>query len=311
MKVLSLFDGVSTGRYVLDKLGIDVEKYYASEIEPNAIAVAQHHYPDTIQLGNITEIDMVKLKEEIGEIDLLIGGSPCQNLSRAVINNIQHNQGLDGEKSKLFYNFLAVKEYFKPKYFMLENVESMSAQDRDIITEAMGVDPIMIDAGLFSAQNRKRYFWTNIPVEPLPKVESPLIINDIIDTEVPEKYWYKDKNFEPIENPSGNQIAILGVNGHDILKRVYGREGKSPTLTTVQGGYQTKKIMDFHGGLGTMLPRKLTPSEYEKLQGFDGNYTNIRNPRTNRLLSDSSRYSMMGNGWSVGVIEHIFKGLLT
>ena len=187
----------------------------------------------------------------------------------------------------------------------------MSAQDRDIITEAMGVDPIMIDAGLFSAQNRKRYFWTNIPIEPLPQVESPLIINDIIDTEIPEKYWYKDKDFELIENPSGNQVATLGVNGHDILKRVYGREGKSPTLTTVQGGYQTKKIMDFHGGLGAMLPRKLTPSEYEKLQGFDGNYTNIRNPRTNRLLSDSSRYSMMGNGWSVGVIKHIFKGLLT
>jgi len=309
MKVFSMFDGVATCRYVLDQLNIPVEKYYASEIEEAAIAVSSHHYPDIEHLGDITALDLVELKENIGEIDLLVGGSPCQNLSRAVINNIKHNQGLEGEKSKLFYNYLAIKEYFNPKYFMLENVESMSDEDRDTITEAMGVEPIMIDAALFSAQSRKRYFWTNIPVPDLPQHDSPLVINDIVDTEFAEKYWYKDKEFDLFDKPRGSQIGILGVNGHDILKRIYNKGGKSPTLTTVQGGYQEKKIMDYHSS-GKYLPRKLTPSEYEKLQGFDGNYTNIRNPRTGRLLSDSARYSMMGNGWSVPVIKYIFGGLL-
>src|SRR5699024_12265281 len=142
MRVLSLFDGMSCGQIALNKVGSEVSEYIASEIQPQSIQIAQKNYPETRQIGDVTKLSVQDL-DDLGEIDLLIGGSPCSNLSKTVINNIKHNQGLKGEHSSLFYDYVRVSERVKPKFFLLENVESMKDEDRAIITETLGVDPII------------------------------------------------------------------------------------------------------------------------------------------------------------------------
>lgn len=291
MKVLSLFDGMSCGQIALERIGIKVDTYYASEIQPQSIQITQKNYPDTKQLGDITKLSTQDL-DELGEIDLLIGGSPCTNLSRTVINNIKHNQGLKGESSSLFYEYVRVMERVKPKYFLLENVESMRQEDKDIITETLGVEPIMINSSLVSAQERKRYYWTNIPNVTQP-VDKGLVLGDIVEKNVKEKYWYK-QDFT-YHGEGKRPVATLHVKGHDILKRIYGLHQKSATLTGVRGGYQQKKVLQYDKA------RKLTPTEYERLQTVPENYT--------EGVADSHRYNMLGDGWTVDVIAHIFKGL--
>src|SRR3990167_2785936 len=157
MNILSLFDGISCARVALERTGIPVTKYYASEIDKNAIAVAMKNYPDTIQLGDVETITKDLLASYMGnvEIDLLVGGSPCQDLSIAQKNR----KGLDGERSGLFWEYVRLLKEVKPKWFILENVASMSKEAKDIITKKLGVEPIMINAALVSAQNRKRLFW--------------------------------------------------------------------------------------------------------------------------------------------------------
>src|SRR5699024_10340493 len=162
MRVLSLFDGMSCGQIALNKVGIEVSEYIASEIQPQSIQIAQKNYPETRQIGDVTKLRVQDL-DDLGEIDLVLGGSASANLSNTVSNNNKHHQGLKGEHSSLFYDYVRVLERVKPKFFLLENVESMKNEDRDIITETLGVEPIMINSGLVSAQDRKRYYWTNIP----------------------------------------------------------------------------------------------------------------------------------------------------
>jgi len=291
MRVLSLFDGMSCGQIALNKVGIEVSEYIASEIQPQSIQIAQKNYPETRQIGDVTKLSVQDL-DDLGEIDLLIGGSPCSNLSKTVINNIKHNQGLKGEHSSLFYDYVRVLERVKPKFFLLENVESMKNEDRDIITETLGVEPIMINSGLVSAQDRKRYYWTNIPNVTQP-ADKGLVLGDIVEKDVKEKYWYKqDFTYHGEDN---RPVATLHVKGHDILKRVYGLHQKSATLTGVRGGYQQKKVLQYG------KCRKLTPLEYEKLQTVPLGYT--------EGVADSHRYNMLGDGWTVDVIAHIFKGL--
>ena len=164
MNVLSLFDGISCGQLALNRAGVHYDNYFASEIKEKAIEVTQKNFPNTIQLGNIEDMD----KWELPQIDLIIGGSPCQNLSQTVVSRIEHDQGLNGEKSRLFYNYLMAIIKYKPKYFLLENVASMKDKDKEIITRSLGVEPIMINSSRFSAQDRERYYWTNIPVGALP-----------------------------------------------------------------------------------------------------------------------------------------------
>lgn len=171
MRVLSLFDGISCGRVALERAGIPVEKYYASEIDKHAIQVAMKNYPDTIQLGDVTKIDF---KEYIGKIDLLIGGSPCQNLSIA-----GDRTGLKGEKSKLFFEFVRALEEIKPKYFLLENNASMTEENKTAISQYMGVEPILINSALLSAQNRKRLYWTNIKVSEIQ--DKNILLNDVLE----------------------------------------------------------------------------------------------------------------------------------
>src|SRR4051812_34882718 len=161
---------MSNGRIALTKAGIHITKYYASEINAKSIFVSQKNYPDTIQLGDIRNLKATGLGA-----DVVIGGSPCQNLSITVINNLKHNQGLQGEKSSLFYEYVRVLLESKPTYFLFENVESMAQIDKDIITDFLEVEPIMINSSLFSAQDRKRLYWTNIPVKPLPESNGLLL----------------------------------------------------------------------------------------------------------------------------------------
>lgn len=290
MNVLSLFDGMSCGQIALSRAGIKYNRYFASEIDKNSIKITQKNYPDTIQVGDVTELK----GHQLDKIDLLIGGSPCQNLSITVINNIKHNQGLQGEKSSVFYEYIRLMHETKPKYFLFENVESMKDKDKDIITKALGVDPIMINSALVSAQERKRYYWTNIPNINQPQ-DRGLLLKDIVESaeDIPEKYWYKQDFTYHGDNKK--PVATLHVKGHDILKRIYGLHQKSPTLTACRGGYKQKKVLQ------DGKPRKLTPLEYERLQTVPEGYT--------EGVADSHRYNMLGDGWTVDVVAHIFKGL--
>lgn len=292
MRVLSLCDGVSGGQQAFDMLGIKfngVENtYYASEIAEYSIKVTQKNYPTTIQLGDMTALTN-DFFDSLGEIDILLSGTPCKSLSRTHIGN--YNEGLDGS-SKLFWDFVRIKDYIKPKYFLFENVESMKDSDRDIITEALGVEPIMINSSLFTAQDRKRYYWTNIPILPLPE-ESSSVLKDIMIHNPEEKLFYK-QDFE-FHGWDKKQIATLNLKCHDIGKRVYNPNMKCATLTAVTGGYQEKKVYD-NGRC-----RKLTPLEYERLQGMKDNYT--------EGIANSKRYCACGDGWTIPVIAHILKGL--
>ena len=154
MRVLSLFDGISCGRVALERAGISIDTYYASEIDKYAMSISQKNYPDIIRLGDVRDIDFSQF---VGNIDLIMGGSPCQDLSIAKKNR----QGLSGERSGLFWKFVEAVEIIKPKYFLLENVASMSKENRDIITNTLGVEPVLINSALVSAQQRKRLYWCN------------------------------------------------------------------------------------------------------------------------------------------------------
>jgi len=284
MNVLSLFDGMSCGQIALNKAGIEYLNYFASEIEKDSIKVTQHNYPGTIQLGDVCKIQA----SDLPGIDLLIGGSPCQSFSPA----ISTNTGFDG-KSKLFFEYVRLLRELKPKYFLLENVV-MKKEWELVITNILGVEPVLINSDLFSAQSRPRLYWTNIPIGKLP-LSNPLVLEDILEQNPDPKYYYK----EAYEFHGYDKVvcATLAVNGHDILKRVNSPKHKCQTLTAVCGGNQQKKVLE---GI-YMRVRKLTPLEYERLQTVPEGYTSI--------VSDGARYKMLGNGWTVDVIAHIFAGL--
>jgi len=236
MKVLSLFDGISCCRVALGNTpGIE---YLASEIDKNAIKIAKKNYPNTVHLGDVKDISGAKLPSDI---DLLIGGSPCTDLSIAM----KGRTGLEGNRSKLFYEYLRILQQTKPKWFILENVASMPDKDKDIITEALGVQPVMLNAALVSAQNRRRYFWTNIPIKGLP-ADRGFKISDVLESEVDEKYIVKSK-FTERKVASKNDVMEIGYikeatgQAHQA-NRVYDPAGKSPTLlASVSGLIQVGK----------------------------------------------------------------------
>ena len=156
MKVISLFDGISCGLVALKKLGIEVEEYHAFEIEDNAIKISHKNHPEIIRHGDVMNTDF----KEYEGFDLLIGGSPCQDLSISKADR----EGLKGSKSSLFWKYKEALDNVKPRYFLFENVASMKEQDKNIITKALGVEPVLINAADFLPQNRERYYWTNIPI---------------------------------------------------------------------------------------------------------------------------------------------------
>ena len=203
--ILSLFDGISCGRLALDKAGIKYEKYYASEINKYCIAIAKYNYPDTIFVGDIRYLDGRNFKD----INLIMGGSPCQSFSfsgkkggmitenKIEVTSLDYylelkHQGFQFEgQSYLFWEFVRLLKEIKPKYFLLENVR-MQKKWKNIITNTLEVEPIEINSALVSAQNRRRLYWTNIPIEELPE-DKGLLLKDIIENEVDEKY-YIEKN---------------------------------------------------------------------------------------------------------------------
>lgn len=185
MKVLSLFDGISCGQIALERAGVPVEVYYASEIDKYAIQITQKNYPDTIQLGDINDIDFTQF---IGKIDLIMGGSPCQDLSIA-----GKRKGLSGERSGLFYKFVEAIEVIKPRYFLLENNYGMPQEAYEEMSRLMGCYPIMINSALVSAQTRKRFYWTNIgpqhynlfgfPTVAMPQPENKgILLKDVLES---------------------------------------------------------------------------------------------------------------------------------
>ena len=262
MNVLSLFDGLSGGQIALNRANIKYDKYYASEINPNSIKITQKNYPDTIQLGDVTLLDEEKIKQ-LGKIDLLIFGFPCEDVS---IIKSKTRESLKGKKSGLFFEAIRIKDLIKPKWFMVENVASMNEESKNIITKYIGVDPIVINSSNFSAQDRERYYWTNIPLGDLPE-DKGLILKDIMETNVVEKQYYK----QPFEFHGWDKkvIATVQLKCHDMGKRVYNPNMKCATLTAIQGGYQEKKVYDNN------RCRKLTPIEYERLQTIEDDYTKL------------------------------------
>lgn len=290
MNVLSLFDGISCGRVALERAGIKVDNYFASEIDKYAIKVAMKNYPDTIQLGNVITVDGFSLPK----IDLLIGGSPCQDLSNYKYDR-NDVKGLEGNKSSLFYHYVRLLKEVKPTYFLLENVASMQDKWKDIISEELGVQPIMINSSLVCAAERRRYYWSNIPNITQPN-DLKIFLKDIVvdASEVPKKYWY-DKEF--VYNGDDKKVqCTLDIKGHKQVKEVYNLNGKCNTLLCDgNGGNLQKKVYQ------NDKCRKLMPIEYERLQTLPDNYTDC--------VSDSRRYSVIGNGWTIDVIAHIFKGL--
>jgi len=246
LNVLSLFDGISCGRVALERAGIKVDTYYASEIDKYAIKITQKNYPDTIQLGDVNNIDFTQF---IGKIDLLLGGSSCQDLSIAK----QNRQGLKGERSKLFWKYVEALNIVKPKWFIFENVASMKKADKDIITKELGVEPIMIDSALVSAQQRKRLYWTNIPGIEQPE-DKHIYLQDILESEYTDRLksycidasYFKGTNLEQYLEKKRRQVVfdkpfkVGQFNSGGQGDRVYAIEGKSVTLSANGGGRGAK-----------------------------------------------------------------------
>ena len=385
MNVLSLFDGMSCGQIALERSGIKVDNYFASEIDKYAIRVTQANYPDTIQMGDIRQVRASMLPK----IDIILGGSPCQGFS---IAGKQLN--FDDERSALFFEFIRLLKDLKPKYFLLENV-IMSQESNDVISCLLGdmypecvtqkqffqrgrLEPIMINSSLVSAQNRKRLYWTNIPGIKQPK-DKGILLEDILEcgsnsanqrgrgnnqggdrenkspcmgasswqenvkvrtksqtilatiykentksmlkrkkmgllVKVPVIKQYGELIYKPnksqcldanyFKGPDNHgqrtgciEIGVAeGINGHEHMRRIYSPAGKHPTLTAITGGNQEKKI-----AVDACHWRKPTPLECERLQTVDDNYTNH--------VSNSQRYKMLGNGWTIDVISHILRNI--
>lgn len=278
MNVLSLFDGMSCGQIALDQIGIKIDNYFASEIKPHAIKVTQENYPKTIQLGDVTKVKA----GNVPKIDLLIGGSPCQDFSRG--NAVR--DGLEGVKSGLFFEYIRLLEETNPKYWMLENV-IMSDADYMIISDYLGTEPIRINSSLVSAQLRDRVYWTNIGPEhfdlfgnrkcniPLPK-DREITLQSILESGYTDRYKSRavlESESRPLRTP------------HRMWHRYH-----NTGFTTV---VFDSPDLDWKKGI-----RYFTQTELERLQTVPEGYT--------KSLSRNEAASLIGDGWTVEVIAHIF-----
>ena len=226
-RVLSLCGGVETGLYALQRLGIPIKEYYTYEILPEAIVVSKYHFPFVVHHGDLYEANFEPFKG----FDLLLAGTCCQSLSRVRIEDKTVNNGLDG-KSKIFYKAIEALNTIKPKYFMFENVVPSSESDLEEMTRCIGVEPVLIDSAIFSAQSRERYYWTNIPLKQMPK-ESPLVLKDVMESDVDKKYFYKHP-FEIIDMTK-RVCGELKVKSFQMNRRIYNPAFKCCTLTRVSG----------------------------------------------------------------------------
>ena len=384
MNVLSLFDGMSCGRIALDRLGIKVDNYYASEIDKYAMKVSEANYPDIIQIGDVTKMNY----DELPQIDLIMGGSPCQGFSFA-----GKQLAFDDPRSALFFCFWRAVKHLKPKYFLLENVR-MKKEYLDVISEYMGVEPIMINSALVSAQNRVRYYWTNIPGIEQPE-DRGMVLRDILENDAEEPMYsniyggfgekkpreHFNKSVTIRANSGGGAIPNVklkdfelsdkaidymnrssskwsgGKTRKDIYIKHESEKGMCLTANMHKGvpygviavdsyrevrteeakrlrkemrqktgkdhtPFRAKKLVPREDGkVGTLTTsltndhkisltkeqevywRKLTPVECERLQTVPDNYTNH--------VSNTQRYKMLGNGWTIETIAHILKNMET
>lgn len=294
MKVLSLFDGISCGMVALERAGIPVERYVAYEIDQYAIKASEKNYPMIEHCGDVTQADF----SQYSDFDLVIGGSPCQDLSIYKTSSAEGWRGLEGSKSNLYYHYVRALKECKPKYFLLENVASMEQRWVDLISEELGVEPVMINSSLVCAAERKRLYWTNIPNVTQP-ADKGLALADIVlpPDAVPAKYWYTDRPFQYNGDDEKVQCTILGSGFMRNTREVYNLKSKANTLLCDGGGgNRQKKVYQ------DSRCRKLMPIEYERLQNLPDGYTDC--------ISDSRRYTAVGNAWTVDVIAHIFTGLV-
>lgn len=312
INVLSLFDGISCGQIALNRAGIKYENYFASEIDKHAIKITQANYPNTIQLGDVTKIDVSKLPK----IDLLIGGSPCQGFSLA-----GKQLNFEDERSKLFFEYLRIlnelKEINPNLKFLLENVK-MKREYVEVIDNLLGVKGKFINSSLVSAQNRPRWYWTNTEISAIEEKNIQLI--DILENEVDSKYYVKEgrlswlKLFGEVKEKDGyvafnpKKAKCLTVRSEPSWNCTYilqwprgynqggikAQDGKTTSLTT--SSWPGNNLL-----LNEGFVRKLTPIECERLQTVPDGYTFV--------VSDTQRYKALGNGWTVDIISHIFKSM--
>ena len=278
INVLSLFDGMSCGQIALNKLGIKYDNYYASEIDKFAIGITKKNYPNTIHLGDVRDVK----GEDLPKIDLLFGGSPCQSFS-----NAGKGEGFEGS-SGIFWEYVRVLREVKPKYFMLENVK-MKKEWQDIITKELGVEPIAINSSLLSGQNRPRLYWTNIPGVEIPE-DKGIVLKDILEDDniVDKQHLMTPKAMAYMDGlRNGKQRWQYHKNPLD---------GKAACIVASFYKLSGLGVLDYRT-LGKPC-RRLTPVECERLQTVPDNYT--------ESASRTQRYKMIGNGWTVDVIAHIF-----
>jgi len=349
INTLSLFDGNGGSWMAMTRAGKELGHCFSSEIDPYSSSVVRLNFPNVTHLGDINKINF----NELPKIDFLIGGSPCQDLSFAKGNG----KGLEGERSGLFYKYFEALEVLRKKNpeikFLLENVK-MKQEWKDIISEKLGVQPIFINSADFSAQNRQRLYWTNIPVDEWTPCNDKL--QDVLET---EEDWYvnRDKAYTMTATYSGAcprdyfekssrqlaftdrekshcidanyfkggnlksyfekhrrqlvfnrclQVGEADIKGRDSLKRVYSPKGKAPTVTTCGGGHREPKVY-----VPPLQWRKLTPLECERLQTVPERYTKCGQKENGDIvdISNTQRYRMLGNGFTINVIAHIIKNL--
>lgn len=298
MNIVSYFDGMSCGQIALSKLGVKVDNYFAYEIDKYAIQVTQNNFPNTKQMGSVTDAKL----EELPKIDLLIGGSPCQGFSFA-----GKQLAFDDPRSILFFEYVKALKFLREKNpnikFLLENVK-MKKEYLDIISDQLGVQPIFINSALVSAQNRQRYYWTNIE-----EVEQPfdkgLLLKDIIEGEgvrvdreksnaiiasigrtTPREYFHKRQ---------GQCVFVDRDKSHCLDANYYKGSNWQQYITKSR----RQLLIEFIDN--DYLVRKLTPIECERLQTVPDNYTDC--------VSNTQRYKMLGNGWTVDVIKHILSNI--
>ena len=320
MNVLSLFDGISCGRVALERAGIKVDKYYSCEIKEDGLKVSKDNWPDIIQLGDVT-----KLKGKmLPKIDLLIGGSPCQSFS-----NAGKRQGFDG-KSGLFWEYVRLLKEIKPKYFLLENVK-MKKEWQDIISKELGVEPININSKLVSAQLRNRFYWTNIPGVTQPK-DLGIKLQDILTDGVTDREKARallESDSRPLKNPNNilwryiakgfttivyqNNETLLRVKeatkkGFTDIRKNEGVDLTYPNSKTRRGRAMRDKIhtimqsnCEYYLFTGGGI-RYFNQTELERCQTLPDGYT--------KCLSRNKAAGVIGDGWTVDVIAHIFKNII-
>ena len=327
----SFFDGFSGTMIALDKLGITPDEYHAFEIDPYSSAVSRYNYPNIIRHGDARNWEVLKGKK----IDLLVAGFPCQSYSVAGLQKFQDDPR---DMSKVLLD--AIKELDVDK-ILIENVASMPKVWKDYFTEMFqSIFPDVvcheINSSVKSAQSRRRLYWTNIDFDVMELMsDSGIVMNDILEDGAMAdrdkshcldanyfkggnlRHYYEKARRQVVFDKNGNigckQVGEADIKGYDIIRRVYSRQGKAPSLTTMQGGHREPKV-----ACGEMYWRALTPLECERLQTVPDQYTEYGtflddrwadSPEDVKSISKSQRYKMLGNGFTVDVISTILKGV--